>query len=117
MINRYTFAGLLAVLAVVGIFVLGALVLGGGSEPDALGDRPSDTAAADVAAPAPTEPKATATKTPAKDADSNSTGLPKQKTKDLAEAARAAGCTVTEEVDEGAEHVDRVTTAADYGTN
>ena len=106
MINRYAVAGLLAVLAVVGLAALGVLALSG----DGRDARPSDRAA-DTGAPPPADPTATAT------GDSAPATLPPRRTKDLAQAAKLAGCTLTTEPDEGADHVTREVTAADYGTN
>ena len=106
MINRYALAGLLAVLAVVGLGALGVFVVSagdGGSNP-----RPTDRAADTGAPPAPS-----ATPT----AGGKVTKLPAQKTKALAQAAKLAGCTVSTAPDEGNEHVTRPVTAADYGTN
>src|SRR5689334_16246569 len=110
MINRYTLAGLLAVVAVVGIVALGVFVVSGG---DDTGARPTDRAA-DTGTPPPPDPTASAS--PAAP-DSKVDTLPAQKTKDLAQAARLAGCTVKTEPNEGAEHVAREVTPADYGTN
>jgi hypothetical protein len=108
MINRYALVGLLAVLAVFGLGALGVFAVSGG---DGAGDaRPTDRAA-DTGAPPPATPSAT----PA--GEGKLTKLPAQKTKDLAQAAKLAGCTVTTAPDEGAEHVTREVTAADYGTN
>src|SRR3954449_5315033 len=104
MINRYTLAGLLAVLAVVGLGALGLFVVSA-TDGDS-GARPTDRAA-DTGAP----PAATPT------AAGKATKLPAQKTKNLAQAAKLAGCTVTTAPNEGAEHVTREVTAADYGTN
>jgi hypothetical protein len=112
MINRYAIAGLLAVLAVVGVVAHAAVVVSGGGGSDA---RPSDRAA-DTGAPAPADPTASATPS-ATAKDAQLTTLPKQKTKSLAQAAKLAGCTVAAEANEGAEHVTRELTAADYGTN
>jgi uncharacterized protein DUF3105 len=110
MINRYTFAGLLAVVAVIGIVALGVFAVSGGDDG---GARPTDRAA-DTGAPPPPNPTASASPTAQ---DSKVTALPAQKTKDLAQAARRAGCTVKTEPNEGAEHVTREVTPADYGTN
>jgi hypothetical protein len=107
MINRFAIAGLLAVLAVVGIAALGVLALSGGADDDG---RPSDRAA-DTGAPPPPDPTATPTGT------STVTELPPQKTKDLAQAAKLAGCKLITAPNEGADHVTRQTTEADYGTN
>ena len=106
MINRYTLAGLLAVLAVVGLGALGVFVVS--SSGGESGARPTDRAA-DTGAPPPANPTPTG--------ESKVTKLPAQKTKDLARAAKLAGCTVTTAPSEGAEHVAREVTAADYGTN
>src|SRR4051794_41005422 len=50
-------------------------------------------------------------------ADANGVTLPDQKTSDLQEAVKAAGCTVKTEKDEGRGHEDKTFTAADYKTN
>ena len=42
---------------------------------------------------------------------------PAQKTKDLAQAVKLAGCTLKHERNEGVEHADKAFTAADYGVN
>jgi hypothetical protein len=98
MVNRYTLAGLLAVLATAGLVGLGVLAANGGSDEPS---RPDDRAA-DTSAPAPAGAEATP---------------PPVRIKNLAQAAKAAGCTLKREPDEGAAHVDRPVTAADYGTN
>ena len=103
MINRYTLAGLLAVLAVFGLGALGVFVVSASDGES--GARPTDRAA-DTGAPPPADP------TPRSERK-----LPAQKTKHLARAAKLAGCTVTTAPNEGAEHVTRAVTAADYGTN
>src|SRR4051812_30511676 len=108
MINRYALAGLLSVLAVVGLGALGLFVVSA-SDGDS-GARPTDRAADTGAPPA-------ATPSPKPTAAGKATKLPAQKTKNLTQAAKLAGCTVTTAPNEGAEHVTREVTAADYGTN
>lgn len=109
MINRYTLAGLLAVLGVVGVIALGAWAVGSAGD-EANGAARNQDVAAQPSAVATAKPKATATAVP-------NAKLPAQKTKDLAQAAKLAGCTVREEPDEGNDHVERDVTADDYGTN
>jgi hypothetical protein len=105
-INRFTLAGLLAVVSVAAIAVLGVVVLSDDSAPAAR----SEARAADTSTPDPSARTATP------DASSTATP-PKRRTKDLAGAAKAAGCNVIEAPDEGNEHVTRDVVATDYGTN
>jgi hypothetical protein len=105
-INRFTLAGLLAVVSIAALVVLGVVVLGDNDAPAARSEaRAADTSTPDPSAGTPT-PAGSSTAVP-----------PKRRTKDLAKAARAAGCQVIRARDEGNEHVDRNVTAADYGTN
>jgi hypothetical protein len=106
-INRYTFAGLLAVL---GVFGLGALAfwLAQPEDPPA----PPPVATAQAQAQTTAAPDASETATPQASAKP-----PPQKTKNLAAAARLAGCNLVNAPDEGREHVARTVTPADYGTN
>jgi hypothetical protein len=111
MINRYTLAGLLGVIAAVALVTLGIVVVGGADTP-ASQSAARDAKAADTSTPHPSAkpqepaPSATSTATP-----------PPRRLKDLRQAARAAGCNVVPARDEGAEHVSRVLTPNDYGTN
>jgi hypothetical protein len=105
-INRFTLAGLLAVVSVAALAVLAVLVFGDHGAPAAR----SEARAADTSTPDPSA------RTPAPQASSTAKP-PKRKTKDLAKAAKAAGCNVITARDEGNEHVTRDVTPADYGTN
>jgi hypothetical protein len=105
-INRFTFAGLLAVVSIAALAVLAVIVLGDDGAPAARSEaRAADTSTPDPSASTPT-PQASSTARP-----------PKQKTKDLARAAKAAGCRVITAPDEGNEHVTRDVTPSDYDTN
>jgi hypothetical protein len=106
-INRYTFAGLLAVL---GVFGLGALVYY--LAQPAKAPKPPPVAAATPAPDAAATATGTASATPRASAKP-----PPQRTKNLAEAARLAGCNLVNPRDEGREHVTRTVTPEDYGTN
>jgi hypothetical protein len=86
--SRYALAGLLSVFAVLAIVAL-ASAAGGRDEPAAASLSPASSAAA----------------------------LPPQRTRNLTKAARLARCTVARRPNEGAEHVTRELTHADYGTN
>jgi hypothetical protein len=90
---QLAFGALIAIVAVAGI-AFAATSLGGGD--DGGGDKP--------------EPSK-----PASEADLPK--LPQQQTSDLAAAAQAAGCKVTNSPVEGANHSDKDFTAADYKTN
>jgi hypothetical protein len=104
MINRYTLAGLLAVVSVGAIVALAVVTLTPSDDAPAR----SDAKAADTSTPIPTSEQVT--RRP-------KTKLPRQRIKDLSKAARAAGCTVVTAPDEGNQHDTRELTAADYGTN
>src|SRR3954449_11933836 len=54
---------------------------------------------------------------PKQASENTSVKLPTQKTTDMAAAAKAAGCTVKTEPDEGRGHEDKTFTVADYKTN
>ena len=90
---QLAFGALLAIVAVAGI-VFAATSLGGGGSGG--GDKP--------------EPSK-----PASEADLPK--LPAQQTSDLAAAAKAAGCTVSNPAFEGANHQDKDFKASDYKTN
>jgi Protein of unknown function (DUF3105) len=90
---QMAFAALIAIVAAAGI-AFAATSLGGGGNGDS--DKP-----------APSKP--------ASEADLPK--LPLQQTSDLAAAAKAAGCTVSNPPVEGANHEDKDFTAADYKTN
>jgi Protein of unknown function (DUF3105) len=112
MINRFTLAGLLAVLAVVGLGALAVIAVGGGSDSPT---RPSDRAA-DTGAPPPADPAPSASAAP-KGAAATKATPPAQKTKDLAKAVKLAGCILKHEPNEGVEHADREFSATDYQVN
>ena len=117
MINRYTLAGLLAVL---GVFGLGALALWLAQPADPPAPPPPPPAAT-AHARAQTQTQ-TATTKPTPDASESATPRPSAKpppvrTKNLAAAARLAGCNLVNPPDEGRDHVDRPVTPEDYGTN
>jgi hypothetical protein len=82
--------GLLAVAAVAAVVVAIAAATGGDDEQEA--SAPSSSAAADVR-------------------------LPEQATSDINEAAKAAGCTLTNPQFEGQNHEDKQFKPSDYGTN
>jgi hypothetical protein len=90
---QLAFGALIAIVAVAGI-AFAATSLGGG-----------DSGGSDKAEPSK----------PASEADLPK--LPQQQTSDLAAAAKAAGCTVSNPSVEGANHEDKDFTAADYKTN
>ena len=83
------FGGLLGVALIAGIVVV-VLVLGGGSSSDQ-GTQPSEAAA--------------------------KVKLPPQATSDMAAAAKAAGCTLSNPAYEGASHEDKKFKPSDYKTN
>jgi hypothetical protein len=99
--NRYTLAGLLSVLAVAGVAALAFVAVG---REDAPPPPPPSSPAAQASATASPAPTAAAT-------------LPPQRTRDVEEAARLAGCTLQRRPDEGVEHVTRTLSPADYRTN
>src|SRR4051812_43705137 len=100
MINRYTLAGLLGVVAIVALLTL-AIVVVGNDDTSASRSAARDAKAADTSTPYPSArrpeptPGATSTAKP-----------PPRRIKDLRQAARAAGCNLIAAPDEGAEHVD-----------
>ena len=101
MVNRYTFVGLFAVLAVFAVGLLAFALVGGEDRPPQLKAQPTT--------PAGNPP-------PAVTATATATARPARNTP-LQQASAAAGCTLENPPNEGAEHVPRETTAADYGSN
>jgi hypothetical protein len=89
---QMAFGAVIAIVAVAGI-AFAATSLGGG---DGGGDKPE-----------PSRP----------DSAGALPKLPAQQTSDLAAAAKAAGCTVSNPANEGGDHADKDFTASDYQTN
>jgi hypothetical protein len=89
---QMAFGALIAIVAVAGVAFAATSLGGGGSGSDSA--EPSK---------------------PASEADLPT--LPQQQTSDLAAAAKAAGCTVTNPANEGANHSDKDFQASDYKTN
>jgi hypothetical protein len=108
-VNRFTFLGLVCALAVFG---LGLLVF---ALADSSGNAPSVEAAATTP---PSPPAATAPEAPEATPTATATATPETRAAGpLQRAAKAAGCTLQSPPNEGAEHVARQTTIADYGSN
>lgn len=105
MVNRYSFAGLLSVLALLGIGLLLIFVT------DGEGSGPS------IEAQATTPPSTQAAIGPETTPEPTATAAPKVPASKLQQAADAAGCTLLDPANDGADHVTRETTAADYGSN